>query len=106
MGSAPHASTARALGLVAALLASVLAVVTLQTAAADTIDDKLGAAVASLSLVAVKVFLIDQRLTPQFTITPFIGWDAILRSSLTLFVVGIVLAVVTAFFTLRRYLRV
>ncbi len=61
---------------------------------------------ASLSLVAVKVFLIDQRLTPQFTITPFIGWDAIMRASLTLFILGIALAAVTAFFTLRRYLRV
>ena len=66
----------------------------------------IGAAVASLSLVAVKVFLIDQRLTPQFTITPFIGWDAIMRASLTLFILGIALAAVTAFFTLRRYLRV
>jgi murein DD-endopeptidase MepM/ murein hydrolase activator NlpD len=40
----PHASAPRALALVAALLASVLAVMTLQTASADTLDDKIDAA--------------------------------------------------------------
>jgi cell division transport system permease protein len=65
-----------------------------------------GAAVASLSLVGVKALLVDRVLTPQFTITPFFGWDAVASASLLLFVLGIVLAVVTAFFTLRRYLRV
>ena len=57
-------------------------------------------------LVAVKVFLIDQRLTPQFTITPFIGWDAVIRASVTLLILGVLLAAITAFLTLRRYLRV
>ena len=57
-------------------------------------------------MVAVKVILIDKILTPQFTITPFFGWDAVVQASLTLLIVGITLAVVTAFFTLRRYLRV
>jgi cell division transport system permease protein len=66
----------------------------------------LGAAVAALALVGVKAILIDQVLTPQFTITPFIGWDAVLRASLVLLALGVVLAAVTAFFTLRRYLRV
>jgi len=66
----------------------------------------IGATVASLSLVAVKFFLIDQRLSSKFTITPFFGWDAVLQASVTLFVIGIVLACITAFFTLRRYLRV
>ncbi|HSN06538.1 MAG TPA: FtsX-like permease family protein, partial [Candidatus Angelobacter sp.] len=65
-----------------------------------------GAAVASLSLVGVKMVLIDRVLTPQFTITPFFGWDAVLQACITLFVIGIVLAGITAFFTLRRYLRV
>jgi cell division transport system permease protein len=65
-----------------------------------------GAAVATLSLVGVKAILIDRVLTPQFTITPFFGWDAVLQASITLFVIGIVLACITAFFTLRRYLRV
>ena len=65
-----------------------------------------GAAIASLSLVGVKVILIDRVLTPQFTITPFFGWDAVINASLVLFALGIVLAVITAFFTLRRYLRV
>jgi len=65
-----------------------------------------GAAVATLALVGVKVILVDRVLTPQFTITPFFGWDAVLQASVTLFVIGIVLACITAFFTLRRYLRV
>jgi cell division transport system permease protein len=65
-----------------------------------------GAAVASLSLVAVKFFLIDARLAPKFTITPFFGWDAVIQACVTLFVIGVVLACITAFFTLRRYLRV
>jgi cell division transport system permease protein len=65
-----------------------------------------GAAIASLSLVGVKVILIDRVLTPQFTITPFFGWDAVINASLVLFALGIMLAVITAFFTLRRYLRV
>jgi cell division transport system permease protein len=66
----------------------------------------IGAGIAALSMVAVKVILIDKILTPQFTITPFFGWDAVVQASLTLLIVGITLAVVTAFFTLRRYLRV
>jgi len=65
-----------------------------------------GAAVASLALVGVKAILVDRVLTPQFTITPFFGWDAVIQASLTLFILGIVLACITAFFTLRRYLRV
>jgi cell division transport system permease protein len=65
-----------------------------------------GALLAGLSLVGVKAILIDRVLTPQFTITPFIGWDAVLRSSLVLLVLGVVLAAITAFITLRRYLRV
>lgn len=66
----------------------------------------LGAAVATLSLIGVKAVLIDRVLSPQFTITPFIGWDAVLRASVVLMVLGVVLACITAFLTLRRYLRV
>ncbi len=66
----------------------------------------LGAAVATLALVGTKAVLIDRVLSPQFTITPFIGWDAVLRASLVLMVLGVVLACITAFLTLRRYLRV
>jgi cell division transport system permease protein len=65
-----------------------------------------GAILASLSLVATKAFLIDRVLTPQFTITPFIGWDAVLSASIVLLVLGVGLAMITAFLTLRRYLRV
>ena len=66
----------------------------------------LGAAVATLALIGTKAILIDRVLSPQFTITPFIGWDAVLRASLVLMVLGVVLACITAFLTLRRYLRV
>jgi cell division transport system permease protein len=66
----------------------------------------LGAGLATLSLVGVKAVLIDRVLSPQFTITPFIGWDAIVRAGVVLLVLGIVLAMLTAFVTLRRYLRV
>lgn len=66
----------------------------------------IGAGLAALVMVGTKIVLIDRILTPQFTITPFIGWDAVVRASLMLLLTGLVLAVVTAFFTLRRYLRV
>ena len=66
----------------------------------------LGAAVATLALVGTKAILIDRVLSPQFTITPFIGWDAVLRASIALMVLGVVLACITAFLTLLRYLRV
>jgi cell division transport system permease protein len=65
-----------------------------------------GAGFAALSLVGVKAILIDRVLTPQFTITPFIGWDSVLQASLLLLLLGVVLACVTAFVSLRRYLRV
>ena len=66
----------------------------------------LGAGVATLALVGTKAVLIDRVLSPQFTITPFIGWDAVASASLVLLVLGVGLACITAFFTLRRYLRV
>jgi len=66
----------------------------------------IGAGLASLSLVGVKAILIDRVLTPQFTITPFIGWDSIVSASLALLALGVVLACITAFISLRRYLRV
>jgi cell division transport system permease protein len=66
----------------------------------------LGAVLATLSLVGVKAVLIDRVLSPQFTITPFIGWDSVAQAGVVLLVFGVLLAMLTAFFTLRRYLRV
>ncbi len=66
----------------------------------------IGAALASLALVVTKLALVDRVLAPKFTITPFIGWDAVMRASIVLVVLGVVLAAITAFVTLRRYLRV
>jgi murein DD-endopeptidase MepM/ murein hydrolase activator NlpD len=51
----PHAPASRALALVAALLAAVLAVMTLQTASADTIDDKIDAASDDLASASAAV---------------------------------------------------
>ena len=66
----------------------------------------IGAGLAALSLVGVKAILIDRVLTPQFTITPFIGWDSVVQASILLLILGVVLACLTAFVSLRRYLRV
>jgi cell division transport system permease protein len=66
----------------------------------------IGAGLAALSLVGVKAILIDRVLTPQFTITPFIGWDSVIQASIVLLILGVVLACLTAFVSLRRYLRV
>jgi len=66
----------------------------------------LGALIATLALVGVKSVLIDRVLSPSYSITPFIGWDAVARASITLLLLGVVLACITAFVTLRRYLRV
>jgi len=66
----------------------------------------IGAIVASLALVGVKALVIDARIAPEFTITPFVGWDSVLQASLVLLILGVGLAAITAFFSLRRYLRV
>lgn len=65
-----------------------------------------GGVFASLGLVAVKVFLIDGTLTSTFRFTTFIGWDVILWTVPVVIGTGVLLAVVAASVTLRRYLRV
>ena len=50
--------------------------------------------------------MIDQILAPSFQFTSFVGWDAVFAIAPLMFVVGILLAGLSAFFTLRKYLRV
>jgi cell division transport system permease protein len=65
-----------------------------------------GAAIASVGLVAVKAFIIDGVLAPSFQFTTFIGWDAVVAVIPILVLLGVVLSGLAAFFTLRKYLRV
>ena len=65
-----------------------------------------GGVLAGLGLIAVKVFLIDGTLASTFRFTTFIGWDVVLWTVPLVILVGVLLAVVAASITLRRYLRV
>ena len=65
-----------------------------------------GCVLASVSLIVFKHFVIDNQLTNTFKFTPFIEWDSVWLVIPVLFVVGIGLSVVSAFFTLLRYLKV
>ena len=55
---------------------------------------------------SLKAVVIDQILAPSFQFTSFVGWDAVFAIAPLMFVVGILLAGLSAFFTLRKYLRV
>jgi len=66
----------------------------------------IGALLATGGLILVKAFVIDRVLAPAFQFTAFVGWDAIWSIAPILFLVGILLAGLAAFFTLRKYLRV
>ena len=65
-----------------------------------------GGLLASMGLVAVKLFLIDGTLTSTFRFTTFIGWGVVLWTVPLVIFLGVLLAVVAASITLRRYLRV
>lgn len=65
-----------------------------------------GAALAIGALVSVKVLVVDRFLEPSFKFTPFVGWEAVWQTAFALMILGIGLAAVSAFVTLRRYLRV
>ena len=66
----------------------------------------IGAALATGGLILVKAFVIDRVLAPAFQFTAFVGWDSVWAIAPLLFIIGIVLAGLAAFFTLRKYLRV
>lgn len=65
-----------------------------------------GGVLASLGLVAVKSLLIDGTLATTFRFTTFIGWDVFIVTIPVVIGTGVLLAVVAASITLRRYLRV
>lgn len=66
----------------------------------------LGAALACLGMVGLKIFLIDGFLVPNFQFTAFVGWADIVWILPVITLVGVVLASLAAFFTLRKFLRV
>lgn len=65
-----------------------------------------GGIIASGALIGLKVFLIDRVLSPTFQFTAFIGWADIHRVLPIVLATGISLAVLAAFFAIRRYLKV
>ena len=65
-----------------------------------------GALLAIVGLIITKAVVIDKILAPSFQFTSFVGWDAVFAIAPLMFVVGILLAGLAAFFTLRKYLRV
>ena len=66
----------------------------------------IGVILAVVGLVFVKIIVIDQVLAPSFQFTAFVGWDAVLAIAPLMILVGVGLAAIAAFFTLRKYLRV
>jgi cell division transport system permease protein len=65
-----------------------------------------GALLAIGALALTKAVLVDSIVAPSFQFTSFVGWDAVIAIAPILFITGIVLAGLAAFFTLRKYLRV
>ncbi len=65
-----------------------------------------GGIVAGLGLVVVKAFLIDGTLASTFRFTTFIGWGSVAWTIAVVIGTGVLLAIVAASVTLRRYLRV
>ncbi len=66
----------------------------------------IGGLVAVAAIVAAKVFLIDEVLAPSYRFTAFVGWDQVIPILPIIFVTGIVIAMIAAALTLRRYLKV
>ncbi|MCA1710363.1 MAG: permease-like cell division protein FtsX [Actinobacteria bacterium] len=65
-----------------------------------------GAGFASGAIIALKAILIDRLLKPNFPITAYVGWDAVVAVIPLLFLTGMALSGLASFFTLRRHLRV
>lgn len=66
----------------------------------------IGAILAVGGLIITKIVVIDGVLAPSFQFTAFVGWEAIISIAPIMILVGIGLAGLAAFFTLRKYLRV
>ncbi|HQR79339.1 MAG TPA: permease-like cell division protein FtsX [Actinomycetota bacterium] len=65
-----------------------------------------GGLLAVGAIVAGKVFLIDKVLAPSYRFTAFVSWEQVLLILPIVFLTGIVIAMVAAALTLRRYLKV
>ena len=66
----------------------------------------IGGLIAVAAIVAAKVFLIDEVLAPSYQFTAFVSWDQIIVILPIIFITGIVIAMIAAGLTLRRYLKV
>ncbi|HKA68610.1 MAG TPA: permease-like cell division protein FtsX [Actinomycetes bacterium] len=66
----------------------------------------IGAGLASFMVVLAKTIGIDRHLAPNFALTPFIGWDAVIGTMWVLLIFGTSMSVIASFITLRKYLRV
>ena len=65
-----------------------------------------GACFASVSVILLKSVGIDRLLAPNYKLTSYIGWDAVITTLWALFAFGVIMSVVASFITLRKYLRV
>jgi cell division transport system permease protein len=65
-----------------------------------------GAGIAIGALVLVKAVAIDRIIAPEYQFTAFVGWDAVVSIAPLMLILGVGLAALSAFFTLRKYLRV
>lgn len=65
-----------------------------------------GALLAAASLVAGKLLIIDHWLAPNFQFLAYIGWPTVWQVIVIVFAFGLILAAVTSWLTLQRYLRV
>jgi cell division transport system permease protein len=66
----------------------------------------IGAVFASGSLLLLQKYFIENRLRPSFQFTAFIGWNQVWAVCAILLLVGVLLAALASFVTLRRYLKV
>jgi len=65
----------------------------------------LGASVASGLILALKQFIIDDRLVPSMSYIAFVTWDDVLAVLPWLYGAGVGTTVLAASYTLRRYLK-
>jgi cell division transport system permease protein len=65
-----------------------------------------GGVLATGALIAIKIWLVDGVLAQSFSFTPFFGWGVVWLAGGVVALVGVTLSMVTATFSLRRYLKV
>lgn len=65
-----------------------------------------GGVLASLGIVAIQKYVVEDRLVASFPFTNFIGWDSVFATIPILLALGVALSALASFVTLRRYLRV